>query len=84
MNLFDTLVESILNENANVAGGVGSVLGSGVTSTATQFSADTYANRDARVVKPLGGKVITRNKIPNTIYGGKVLNKRRHKHKHRH
>lgn len=75
MNLFDTLIESILNENANVAGGPDSVLGSGVTSTASQFSADTYASNDARVVKPLGG-IVRRNFPKDSIYTSKTRNKR--------
>ena len=37
-----------LNETT-MAGGVGSAFGSGVTSTATQFSGDTYASGDARM-----------------------------------
>lgn len=40
-----------LEENM-MAGGVGSVFGSGVTSTASQFSGDTYATGDARMVVP--------------------------------
>ena len=74
------LVESILNENANVAGGAGSVLGAGVTSTATQFSGDNYAKGDARIPKVLGG--ITRRNFPkDSLYSGKV--KKKHKRKHR-
>ena len=75
MNLFDALVESILSENANVAGGAGSVLGPGVTSTATQFSGDTYAKGDARIPKVLGG-IIKRNKIPTSIYGSKIKSRK--------
>jgi hypothetical protein len=41
-----------LNE-ANIAGGTGSVFGTGVTSTANQFSGDTYAAGDARLPKIL-------------------------------
>ena len=84
MNLFDQLVESILQENANVAGGAGSVLGGGVTSTATQFSGDTYASGDARVAKPLGKGVITRNLPKDTIYSGKVRRKHKRRHKKKH
>ena len=41
-----------LNE-ANIAGGTGSVFGSGVTSTQGQFSSDSYATGDARLPKIL-------------------------------
>jgi hypothetical protein len=82
VNLFDTLVESILNENANVAGGTGSVLGAGVTSTATQFSGDNYAKGDARVPNIIGG--ITRRNLPkDSLYSGKVRKKRKRKHRRR-
>jgi hypothetical protein len=77
----ESIVMEVLQENANVAGGTGSVLGSGVTSTATQFSGDNYAKGDARVPKVLGG-IIKRNKIPTTIYG-KEIKSRKHKRKHR-
>jgi len=79
--MFDSIVNSILNENMNVAGGAGSVLGAGVTSTASQLSADTYANKDIRVAKPLGSKVITRSRISNSIYGSKSKSKRRKRKK---
>ena len=77
----ESIVIEILQENANVAGGAGSVLGPGVTSTATQFSGDTYAKGDARVPKVIGG-IIKRNRIPTSIYGSKVKS-RKHKRKHK-
>ena len=80
MNLFDTLVESILGENANVAGGAGSVLGAGVTSTATQFSGDSYAKGDARVPKVMGG-IVRRNFPKDSLYSSKVRRKHKRKHK---
>ena len=75
------IVEEILAENANVAGGAGSVLGPGVTSTETPFSGDNYAKGDARIPKVLGG-IIRRNLPKDSLYSGKVKSKRR-KRKHR-
>ena len=62
------------------AGGAGSVLGPGVTSTETSFSGDNYAKGDARIPKVLGG-VARRNFPKDSIYAGGV--RRKHKRKHR-
>ena len=62
-----------LNEE-NVAGGAGSAFGSGVQSTATQFSGDNYAPGDARIPKSLYGGIITRRGL---IKGKKKRNKKR-------
>jgi hypothetical protein len=85
MNRFDSLVESILNEDGGMtAGGSGSVLGSGVVSTSTHISGDNYAKGDARVAKVIGTRVITRNMPKDTIFKGNVKrSKKRRKHKKR-
>ena len=56
---FAELVNRVLTE-CNMAGGVGSVFGANVTSTATPFSGDAYAPGDARRPKSLHGGVMTR------------------------
>ena len=84
MNYFNSLVDSILNEDGGMtAGGVSSVLGAGVTSTATPFSGDNYAKGDARVVKVIGKRIITRNMPKDTIFKGNVKRKKRKKHRRR-
>lgn len=55
----EILIKQVLEEE-NMAGGAGSAFGSGVQSTATQFSGDTYASGDARVPKSLYGGIVTR------------------------
>ena len=55
----ENLIKQVLEEE-NMAGGAGSAFGSGVQSTATQFSGDTYAPGDARVPKSLYGGIVTR------------------------
>ena len=72
----ESIVVEVLQENGNVAGGADSVLGSGVTSTSTQFSGDNYAKGSAIVPKVLG-KMIKRSKIPTSIYGKKVKSRKR-------
>ncbi len=66
---FQKLVEEILQENM-VAGGVSSVFGPNVGSTASVISGDNYAKGDARVPKSLYGGVLTR-------YGMKKRKKRK-------
>ena len=78
----ESIVQEVLSENINVAG-PGGALGAGVASTETAFSGDNYARGDARVVKPLGTRVIRRNKELTSIYSGKVKGKHKHKRKHR-
>jgi hypothetical protein len=76
------IVETVLQENANVAGGTGSVLGAGVVTTETPFSGDNYAKGDARIPKVLGG--IARRAFPkDSLYSGKTRRKHRRKHKRR-
>jgi hypothetical protein len=76
------IILQVLDEDANVAGGLGSVLGAGVVSTENPMSGDRYAPGDARVVKPLGTRVTKRSRIPYSIFAGKVKSKRK-KHKKR-
>ncbi len=57
---FHTLVAQIIEETS-VAGGAGSVFGSNVGSTSTEFSGDNYASGDSRTPKSLYGGVLTRN-----------------------
>jgi hypothetical protein len=59
---FVSLVNEVINE-CNLAGGSASVLGSGVSNTATPFSGDNYAPKDARMPKNLYGGVITRQSL---------------------
>lgn len=56
---FQKLVEQVLFEDM-VAGGPQSVLGPNVGATATTFSGDNYAPKDARVPMSLYGGVVTR------------------------
>ncbi len=56
---FTEMVTQILNETC-MMGGPMSVMGPGVTNTATEVSGDNYALKDARVPKSLYGGVITR------------------------
>lgn len=58
-----------------VSGGVMSAFGPGVTSTASQFSGDTYASGDARIPKVLG-KMQRRTFPETTILGNKSKKKR--------
>jgi len=55
-------IEIILSciKESNTSGGAGSAFGSGVASTATSFSGDTYAPKDSRVPCLISKKVITR------------------------
>jgi hypothetical protein len=77
----NNIIEDVLCENANVAGGAGSVLGPGVASTETHNSGDFYAPNDARAVKPLGLKPIKRNFPKDSLYSGCVKSKSRRKHR---
>jgi hypothetical protein len=78
--MFLRLVNEVLNEMGGMtAGGEGSVLGSGVTSTSTHISADTYQPEDARVPKVIGSKLIKRNMPKDTIFKGLKSRKRRKK-----
>lgn len=56
---FQKLVEQVLKEDV-VAGGAGSVFGSNVGATSTQFSGDTYASGDNRTPKSLYTGMLTR------------------------
>lgn len=56
---FAKIVTDILNEDV-VAGGEGSAFGPGVSDTATAFSGDNYAPKDARVPYSIYGGVLTR------------------------
>ncbi len=69
----EQMVLDVLNEE-NVAGGAASAFGSGVQSTATQFSGDNYAPGDARIPKSIFGGIITRRGL---IKGKKKRNKKR-------
>ncbi len=66
------MVLDVLNEE-NVAGGVASAFGSGVQSTATQFSGDNYAPGDTRIPKSIFGGIITRR--------GLIKGRKKHKKK---
>jgi hypothetical protein len=57
---FEKLVMQVLHEDS-VAGGEGSVFGSGVISTASAFSSDSYAPGDARNPYGIYGGVLTRS-----------------------
>lgn len=72
INLKEVILKVLKEEN--MAGGAGSAFGSGVQSTATQFSGDNYAPGDARVPKHLYGGVITRGGL---IKRRKKRNKKR-------
>jgi hypothetical protein len=67
------IVLDVLNEE-NLAGGAASAFGSGVQSTATQFSGDNYAPGDARIPKSIFGGIITRRGL---IKGRKKRKKKR-------
>ena len=69
----EQLVLDVLNEE-NVAGGATSAFGSGVQSTATQFSGDNYAPGDARIPKSIFGGIVTRRGL---IKGKKKRKKKR-------
>ena len=69
----EQLILDVLKEQ-NMAGGAGSAFGSGVESTATQFSGDNYAPGDARTPKSIYGGIITRRGL---IKGKKKRNKKR-------
>jgi hypothetical protein len=69
----EQLVLDVLNEE-NVAGGAVSAFGSGVQSTATQFSGDNYAPGDARIPKSIFGGIVTRRGL---IKGKKKRKKKR-------
>jgi hypothetical protein len=69
----EQLILDVLKEQ-NMAGGTGSAFGSGVQSTATQFSGDNYAPGDARTPKSIYGGIITRRGL---IKGKKKRNKKR-------
>jgi hypothetical protein len=69
----EQLILDVLKEQ-NMAGGAGSAFGSGVQSTATQFSGDNYAPGDARIPKSIYGGIITRRGL---IKGKKKRNKKR-------
>jgi hypothetical protein len=85
MSLFDNIVNSILKESANISGGIGSAFGPGVGAEgATQFSADTYARGDARIVKPLSKGVITRNGVVKTVFSTGKKSKKKHSRRRKH
>jgi hypothetical protein len=69
----EQIVLDVLNEE-NVAGGAASAFGSGVQSTATQFSGDNYAPGDARIPKSIFGGIVTRRGL---IKGKKKRKKKR-------
>lgn len=56
---FQKIVEDVLKEDVT-AGGATSAFGSNVGATATPFSGDNYAPKDARVAKSLYSGVMTR------------------------
>jgi hypothetical protein len=56
---FYLLVEEVLKEDMT-SGGVQSVYGPNVTSTATTFSGPNYAGNDSRTIASLYGGVLTR------------------------
>jgi hypothetical protein len=70
----EQLILDILEEE-NMAGGAGSAFGPGVQATATQFSGDTYAPKDARVPKSLYGGIVTRRGL---IKSRKKSKKKKH------
>jgi hypothetical protein len=86
MESFECLVVSVINEGMT-AGGATSVLGAGAAAGYNAQSqipnGDTYAPRDARVVKPLYKKVITRNMPKDSIFTGKTKSKSKKRHKSR-
>ena len=69
----EQLILDVLKEE-NVAGGAASAFGSGVQSTATQFSGDNYAPGDARIPKSIFGGIVTRRGL---IKGKKKRKKKR-------
>jgi hypothetical protein len=69
----EQIVLDVLNEE-NVTGGAASAFGSGVQSTATQFSGDNYAPGDARIPKSIFGGIVTRRGL---IKGKKKRKKKR-------
>ena len=69
----EQLILDVLKEQ-NMAGGAGSAFGSGVQSTATQFSGDNYAPGDARIPKSIFGGIVTRRGL---IKGRKKRKKKR-------
>lgn len=64
---FYNLVENELNllnqkiSESNLSSGTSSVFGSGVTSTSSEFSKDSYATGDARKPHSLYGGIMTRS-----------------------
>lgn len=56
---FTNLVLDVLSET-NVAGGATSAFGSGVVSTASAKSGDSYASNDSRKAAPLYSGLVTR------------------------
>lgn len=64
--LFNQIFRNVINESMT-AGGTASVLGSGVNSTATQFSGDNYAPGDARNVTGNIKVKLQRRKLPETV-----------------
>jgi hypothetical protein len=69
----EQVVLDVLNEE-NLVGGAASAFGSGVQSTATQFSGDNYAPGDARIPKSIFGGIVTRRGL---IKGRKKRKKKR-------
>jgi hypothetical protein len=80
MESFESIVVEVLNENMTASGAM-SVLGAGAAagySAQAQIpNGDTYAQGDARVVKPLYKKVIKRNMPKDSIFTGKVKSKKK-------
>lgn len=64
--LFNQIFRNVINESMT-AGGAGSVLGPGVTSTETQFSGDNYAPGDARNVTGRAKIKLQRRNFPGTM-----------------
>ena len=74
--IFNQIFRNTINESM-VAGGTSSAYGSGVTSTASQFSGDRYAPGDARnVTGNVKIKVQRRNFPETTLNKNKKIKKR--------
>lgn len=75
---FNDLVLSLLNEEM-VAGGEGSVFGSGVTSTSTTNSGDNYAPGDARNPYGIFGGILSRRGMTGKKRSSKKKRKKKRK-----
>lgn len=74
--IFNQIFRNTINESM-VAGGTGSVYGSGVTSTASQFSGDRYAPGDARNVTGNVKIKLQRRNLPGTTLPKNKKSKKR-------